>query len=225
MSFKKHCTISSSYEFQARTSSIPKEDVVFPRMLYCDSRCSRTLPGLSRALPGALLCNATRRLGDRKRVILRRRIRGSVKAVRAIRNTRVFQTETRVVADGAPALTSHCIYVSISLDLSCPIVFDRSVEPILLFISVASGSVFWAAWITCRRSLNRSTVVTTRVGTSHAVALSEPSTSSGRLDRLSAGSMFPSKCWIMKLDDNRISAHLACLRVTTFAVWEYSRFL
>jgi hypothetical protein len=83
-----------------RTSGVPKEDVVFPRMLYCDSRCSQTLTGLLLALPGALLCNATRRLGDGKRVLLRQRVRGSVRAVRAVRNTRVFQTETRVVADG-----------------------------------------------------------------------------------------------------------------------------
>jgi len=82
-----------------RTSSVPKEDVVFPRMLYCDSRCSQTLTGLSPALPGALLCNATRRLGDGQRVILRQRVRGSVRAVRAVRNTLVFQTETGVVAD------------------------------------------------------------------------------------------------------------------------------
>jgi len=40
-----------------RTSSVPKEDVVFPRLLYCDSRCSQTchwrfqvLPGISSAL-------------------------------------------------------------------------------------------------------------------------------------------------------------------------------
>jgi hypothetical protein len=83
------------------TSRVPKEDVVFPRMLYCDSRCSQTLTGLSLALPGALLCNANRRLGDRQHVILRQRVRGSVRAVRAVRNTRVFQTETRVVADEA----------------------------------------------------------------------------------------------------------------------------
>jgi len=25
-----------------RTSSVPKEDIVFPRLLYCDSRCSQT---------------------------------------------------------------------------------------------------------------------------------------------------------------------------------------
>jgi hypothetical protein len=36
---------------------------------------------------------------DGKHVILRQRVRGSVRAVRAVRNTRVFQTETRVVAD------------------------------------------------------------------------------------------------------------------------------
>jgi hypothetical protein len=64
-----------------RTSSVTKEDVVFPRMLYCDSRCSQTLTGLSLALPGALLCNAIRRLGDRQRVILRQSVRGSVRAV------------------------------------------------------------------------------------------------------------------------------------------------
>jgi len=46
-----------------------------------------------------MLSNATRRLGDGQRVILRQRVRGSVRAVRAVRNTRVFLTETRVVAD------------------------------------------------------------------------------------------------------------------------------
>jgi hypothetical protein len=89
-----------------RNSTVPKEDV-FPRMLYCDSRCSQTLPGLSPALPGALLCNATRRLGDGKRVILRQRVRGSVRAVRAVQNTRVFQTETRFVADVVTELLSQ----------------------------------------------------------------------------------------------------------------------
>ena len=82
-----------------RTSSVPKEDVVFPWMLYCDSRCSQTPTGLSQALPRTLLCNTTRRLADRQCIILRQRVRGSVRAIRAVRNTRVFQTETRVVAD------------------------------------------------------------------------------------------------------------------------------
>jgi hypothetical protein len=36
---------------------------------------------------------------DRKRVILRQRVRDLVRAVRAVRNTQVFQTETRVVTD------------------------------------------------------------------------------------------------------------------------------
>jgi len=45
-----------------RTSSVPKEDVVSPRLLYCDFRCSQAchwrlqvLPGLSSALPVLLL--------------------------------------------------------------------------------------------------------------------------------------------------------------------------
>jgi hypothetical protein len=46
------------------------------------------------------VCNANRRLGDRSHLILRQRIRGSARAVRAGRNTSVCQTETRVVADG-----------------------------------------------------------------------------------------------------------------------------
>jgi hypothetical protein len=68
-------------------------------MLYCDSRCSQTLTGLPLAPPSAVPCNATCRLGDRQRVILHQRVRGSVRAVRAVWNTRVFQMETRVVAD------------------------------------------------------------------------------------------------------------------------------
>lgn len=36
---------------------------------------------------------------DPSRLILRQMVRGSARAVRAIRNTRVFQTETRVIAD------------------------------------------------------------------------------------------------------------------------------
>ena len=70
-----------------------------PRRSQVCRRRSQTLPGLSPGLPGALLCNATRRLGDGQRAILRQRVRGSIRAVRAVRNTLVFQTETRVVAD------------------------------------------------------------------------------------------------------------------------------
>jgi hypothetical protein len=68
-------------------------------MLYCDSRCSQTLTSLSLALPAAVQCNAIRCLGDRQSIILRQRVRGSIRAVRAVRNTRVIQTESRVVAD------------------------------------------------------------------------------------------------------------------------------
>jgi hypothetical protein len=45
------------------------------------------------------VCNATHRLGEGSRPIIRRRVRGSASGVRAVRNTQVFQTETRVVAD------------------------------------------------------------------------------------------------------------------------------
>jgi hypothetical protein len=36
---------------------------------------------------------------DGQCVIIRQRVRGYVRAVRAVRNTRVFQTETRVIAN------------------------------------------------------------------------------------------------------------------------------
>jgi len=85
--------------FFPECSPVIRGALLWFEVLYCDSRCSQTLTGLSPALPGALLCNATRRLGDRKRVILCQRVRGSVRAVRAVQNTRVFQTETRFVAD------------------------------------------------------------------------------------------------------------------------------
>jgi hypothetical protein len=42
--------------------------------------------------------NATGHLGDGSRLILRQRVRGSARAVSAVRITQVFQTETRVVA-------------------------------------------------------------------------------------------------------------------------------
>jgi len=57
------------------------------------------------------VCNATRRLGDGSRLILRQRVRGSARAVRAVRNTRVFQTETRVVADVAECILTTIILV------------------------------------------------------------------------------------------------------------------
>jgi hypothetical protein len=45
------------------------------------------------------VCNATRRLGDGLHLILRQRVQGSARAVRAVQNTQVSQTETRVVAE------------------------------------------------------------------------------------------------------------------------------
>ena len=45
------------------------------------------------------VCNATHCQGDGKCVILRQRVRGSIRPVRAVRNPRVFQMEPRVVAD------------------------------------------------------------------------------------------------------------------------------
>ena len=50
--------------------------------------------------------------------ILRQRVQGSVRAIRAIHNTRVFLTETRVVADVVrKIIASKCIYPN-SLDQS-----------------------------------------------------------------------------------------------------------
>jgi len=46
-----------------------------------------------------VVCDATSHLGDGLRLILRQRVRDSVRSVRAIRNTRVVQMETKVVAD------------------------------------------------------------------------------------------------------------------------------
>jgi hypothetical protein len=45
------------------------------------------------------VCNTTRPLGDGSCLIPHQSVRGSARAIRAVRNTRVFQTETRVVAD------------------------------------------------------------------------------------------------------------------------------
>ena len=61
-------------------------------------------------------------------------------------------------------------------------------------MSVASGSVSWAALIAGRISLNRLTVVAARDAKSRAVGLSLPSSQSGRLHGPSAGFFFPSRC-------------------------------
>jgi len=43
--------------------------------------------------------NETWRLGDRMHVVVRQRVRGSVRAITAIQNTLVFLKESKVVAD------------------------------------------------------------------------------------------------------------------------------
>jgi hypothetical protein len=74
-----------------------KPDAGAASVIYNATRCKNKRHGIIAA--AREVCNATRRLGDGSRLILRQRVRGSARAVRAIRNTRVFQTETRVVAD------------------------------------------------------------------------------------------------------------------------------
>jgi len=64
-----------------------------------------------------MLCNATCPLGDGQRLILHHRVRHSVRAVRAVQNTRVFLTETRVVADvdcSAAVLGAYFIHIEIT---------------------------------------------------------------------------------------------------------------
>jgi len=101
-----------------RTGSIPKEDV-FPRLLYSDSTCSQVLPGspeghyISSVNSGRGMYAtrvATRHRGDGKRLIFRQTVQGSVRAVRAVWNTRVFLTGTRVVADEHTLSTAYTQY-------------------------------------------------------------------------------------------------------------------
>jgi len=105
MSFKNRWTIFSSNEFQAHQQRSQRR--------CCFSQTAllwfEVLPDMSPALQGTLLCNAKRRPGDGKRVILRQRVRGSVRAVRAVQNTRLFLTETRLVAD---VLGAYCLISS-----------------------------------------------------------------------------------------------------------------
>jgi len=51
-----------------------------------------------------MLCNAIRWLGDGKHVILCQRVRELVRAVRAVRNTWVFLTDTTVADEGAQGI-------------------------------------------------------------------------------------------------------------------------
>jgi hypothetical protein len=74
-----------------------KPDAGAASILYNATHRKNTRHGIIAA--AREVCKATCRLGDGWRLILRQRVRGSARAVRALRNTRVFQTETRVVAD------------------------------------------------------------------------------------------------------------------------------
>jgi hypothetical protein len=60
----------------------------------------------------------TRRLGDRSRLILRQRVQGSARAVRAVQNTRVIQTETRVVTDANLSVDNRLQICSYSYEVS-----------------------------------------------------------------------------------------------------------
>jgi hypothetical protein len=58
---------------------------------------------MSLAIPGALLYNPIRPIGERMQVILSHTVPDSVRAVRDVQNTRVFLMETRVVPNDAAA--------------------------------------------------------------------------------------------------------------------------
>jgi len=96
MSFKNRWRISSSYEFQAHQQRFQRRSCFSQTALLW----FEVLPDMLPALPGALLWTATNRLGDGMRLILPQGVWGSVRAIRAVRNTRVLLPETRVVADG-----------------------------------------------------------------------------------------------------------------------------
>jgi hypothetical protein len=75
---------------------------------------------------------ATRRLPDGSRLILRQRVRGSARAIRAVRNTRVFQMETRLVAD-APLYSLNSSYcLSNTILIHCKL----TTIPTLLVITI-----------------------------------------------------------------------------------------
>jgi len=74
-----------------------KPDTRAASVIYNAMRRKNMRHGLIAA--ARVVCNVTRRLGDRSRLILHQRVQGSVRAVRVVRNTRVFQAETIVVAD------------------------------------------------------------------------------------------------------------------------------
>jgi hypothetical protein len=74
-----------------------KPDTEAASVIYNATRRQTKRHGIRAAT--RVVCNATRRLGDISRLIISLRVQGSVKAVRAARNTRGFLSETRFVAD------------------------------------------------------------------------------------------------------------------------------
>jgi len=91
--------------------------------------------------------NGTRRLGDRMGVIQSQKVRGSIKAVRAVRNTRVFLTETRVLGDalsyGQHLVDSSIALFSKSLTLSNVSAFIHSKLLIVLMGFPRLGAAFY----------------------------------------------------------------------------------
>ena len=98
-----------------------------------------------------MLCNATRRRGDGQHVILHQRVRGSIRAVRGIRNTRVFLTETRVVADdvrSAPKCPPAGVWWA-SWRIRCCIVFGIHNHPLFSAFPSSSFSACLSSSFSC----------------------------------------------------------------------------
>jgi len=92
---------------------------------------------------------------DPSRLILCQRVRGSVRAVRAVRNTRVFQTETGVVADVAwgesglpgPVRIAHWLTASSKFTLLLPIVWrPMSYCPVLVGVPRPFLQISGSSW-------------------------------------------------------------------------------
>jgi len=77
----------------------------------------RTSHHMSSAKYMRYVCNATLRQGDKERVILRQRVRGSVRAVRGVRNIPVFLTETTAAADAKGTCMPICVLMQPNYDI------------------------------------------------------------------------------------------------------------
>jgi hypothetical protein len=76
---------------------------------------------------------------DPSRLILRPRVRGSARAVRAVRNTRVFQTETRVVADEVQLIESEVFELTSSMvDETALVILKRQAISGITIVSLHS---------------------------------------------------------------------------------------